>query len=96
MTYSQLRSHLGISNKARLDTYLDRVYDCEVRCFGRPDITLILHPDGKLHGPFISRGRPARSRKVTPKDRKEYGRELRNVYACWGGRPHPHVQALLA
>jgi hypothetical protein len=58
MTYSQLRSYLGISKRARLDTYLDRVYDCEVRCFGRPDITLILHPDGKLHGPFISRGRP--------------------------------------
>ena len=95
MTYSQLRQHLGISQRVPLHPYLDRIYDCEVRCFGRPDITLILHPTGKLHGPFISRGRRARSRKVTAQNRKEYGRELRRVYACWGGALHPDVAALL-
>lgn len=89
MTYNKMRVHLGLKPKARLGNYLNRVYDCEVRCFGRPDITLVLH-DGSGFGKFNSRGAPPQSKKVKKNNRddeREFKRELRRVYACWGGQP---------
>jgi hypothetical protein len=89
MTYQDMRTRLGLTPRAPLGNYLNRIYDCEVRCFGRPDITLILH-DGSRLGRFNSRGRPAQSDPVVRNDPthvKAYKRELRRVYACWGGEP---------
>jgi len=99
MTYKGMWRHLRLKHGTRLRQYLDPIYDCEVRCFGRPDITVILHEDGKQCGKFLSQGRRARSVSIkndgTRKQREAYGRELKDVYACWGGHPHADVEKLL-
>lgn len=96
MSYSDMRKYLGLSSRAQLARYLDPIYDCEVRCFGRPDITLILHRDGKKYGHFNSRGKLARSVRLTSNAVRTYGRDLRDVYTFWGGPLHGDVQALLS
>ncbi len=98
MSYPDIKAYLGLRPRANLRIYLNPIYDCEVRCFGRPDVTLILHFPNKKYGQFNSRGKAAGSIAVKPNDCQQlrtYGRDLREVYAFWGGHLHPDVMALL-
>jgi hypothetical protein len=85
--YSRLAKNLGVANQS-VGHYLDEIYkeECDAR---RPDLTVVVVYAGTKMGRYNSRGKPAKSKKVDPRnptDVKAYQAELKAVHGHWRGK----------
>jgi hypothetical protein len=84
ITYGALAKLLGVANQS-VGRYLNPIYEEEI-ALGHPDLTVVVVYSKTGMGRFNSRGGPAQSIRVDPKNpshRNAYDAELARVYAHW-------------
>jgi hypothetical protein len=84
ITYSALASQLGVANQS-IGRYLNAIYEERI-AHGHPDLTVVVVYSKTGMGRFNSRGGPAQSIRVDPKnpsDVQAYKAELARVYGHW-------------